>query len=206
MAEQRGLPSLDVLLEMVERERAQQQAHFESLDSKAGVTLGFSGAIAALATDVDRAVAEVGVAFAVLAAVLAVLSFRPRGHPVIEVRRLRSYLPAEPSFTKLRLFDTEAYMVIEGARVNRLKASLLTALTGRARRLRRPPRDRYAGVMSADEGLSSDLPEPAPAGVQDSLHGPGWDEPVPAPPAYEPDLDLVTYLERQQPQPEVEQR
>lgn len=127
MAEQRRLPSLDVLLETVERERGQQRAHFESLDNKAGVTLGFSGAIAALATDVDRVVAEVGVAFAVLAAVLAVLSLRPRGHPVIEVRQLRSYLSAEQGFTKLRLFDTQAYMVVQGAKVNRLKAALLTA-------------------------------------------------------------------------------
>lgn len=52
--------------------------------------------------------------------------------------------------------------------------------------------------MSADKGLPSEIQEP--------LSGPGWDEPVPAPPPYAPDLDLVTYLERQQPQPDVEQR
>lgn len=50
-ADQR-LPSLDVVLAAVEAQRDKQLGHFESLDNKAGVLLGFAGAIAALAKDV----------------------------------------------------------------------------------------------------------------------------------------------------------
>lgn len=44
-----SLPSLDYLCQRVERERDQLQRHADALDSKAGLTLGFAGVIAALA-------------------------------------------------------------------------------------------------------------------------------------------------------------
>jgi hypothetical protein len=37
------LPSLDLLLDQVARERETMNSHAESLDTKAGVVLGFSG-------------------------------------------------------------------------------------------------------------------------------------------------------------------
>lgn len=128
MPERPGLPSLDVVLSAVGREREKQMGHFEALDSKAGVTLGFSGAIVALATDVESGVAKVGVGLAVLAGVLAMVSFLPRRQPVFDLRHVRdSYLRAEANFTKLHLLDTEIRMVSEASRVITGKAWLLTA-------------------------------------------------------------------------------
>src|SRR6266540_1826945 len=45
----KGLKSLEVILEEVRIDRAAQLQHFDALDSKAGIVLGFSGAVAALA-------------------------------------------------------------------------------------------------------------------------------------------------------------
>jgi hypothetical protein len=59
--------SLDVILEEVRVEREAQLQHFDSLDAKAGIVLGFAGALVALAprnvnwvVDMGRFVAIVG--------------------------------------------------------------------------------------------------------------------------------------------------
>ena len=44
-----GIRSLDVVREEIRIERAAQLQHFDALDSKAGIVLGFAGAIVALA-------------------------------------------------------------------------------------------------------------------------------------------------------------
>lgn len=121
------LPSIGVLLTAVERHLDQQRSHFESLDTKAGVAVGFAGVIAAIGKDVGPLVAKAGVGLAVVAAVLAVLSFRPRKHPVFDPRRLRSYLRADEKFTKLRLLDTEIEMALRASRLIEAKARLLQA-------------------------------------------------------------------------------
>lgn len=69
-------------------------SHAESLDSKAGVVLGFAGVLVGLGATAQSTVSEqvafqVGLGFAVLAALLAALSFLPRRYPVLEVARLR---------------------------------------------------------------------------------------------------------------------
>jgi len=66
----------------------------ESLDSKAGVVLGFAGILVGLGATAQpaisgRGVFQVGLGFAVLAAMVAALSFLPRRYPVLTVRRLR---------------------------------------------------------------------------------------------------------------------
>ena len=43
------LPSLELVSDLVLSERAAQLRHVESLDTKAGIVLGFSGAVVALA-------------------------------------------------------------------------------------------------------------------------------------------------------------
>lgn len=48
------LPSLDLLLELVQRERDKQLAHLDALDNKAGIVLGFAGLLITLAPDVPR--------------------------------------------------------------------------------------------------------------------------------------------------------
>jgi hypothetical protein len=122
------LPSLDVLLDAVRTQREQQLGHFESLDSKAGVVIGFSGAIAALASDVEPVLAKVGVCLAVVAAVLAVLCFWPRDQPVFQLRRLRdTLLTQEPAATALTLLDTEIAMAEEASRLIAQKARWLNA-------------------------------------------------------------------------------
>lgn len=78
MADEGRLPSLDVVLAAVETQRTQQLGHFESLDNKAGVLIGFAGAIAALAKDVGTLSARFGVVLAILASFLAMWSLRPR--------------------------------------------------------------------------------------------------------------------------------
>jgi hypothetical protein len=122
-----GLPSLDVVLDAVEAQREKQLGHFESLDNKAGVLLGFSGAIAAIARDVRPIVGRLGVAAAVVAAFAAMWSFRPRGFPVLDARRLRPYLRGEPEFTKLRLLDTELVMIEQAEALIARKARWLSA-------------------------------------------------------------------------------
>lgn len=49
-----GLQSLDELATLAETERMMQIGHFEALDGKAGIVLGFAGALVALAPDVSR--------------------------------------------------------------------------------------------------------------------------------------------------------
>lgn len=121
------LPSVGVLLAAVERHLDQQQRHFESLDAKAGVAVGFAGVIAAIGGDVEVLAAKAGVGFAVVAAVLAVLSFRPRKQPVFDPRRLRHYLRADDGFTQLKLLDTEIKMALQASRLIEVKARFLQA-------------------------------------------------------------------------------
>jgi hypothetical protein len=69
-------------------------AHAESLDSKAGVVLGFAGVLVGLGATAQSAVSDevafqVGLGFAVFAALFAAVSFLPRRYPVLEVARLR---------------------------------------------------------------------------------------------------------------------
>lgn len=45
----RKLPSIEIVLEEVRFEREAQLQHFDSLDAKAGILLGFAGALVALA-------------------------------------------------------------------------------------------------------------------------------------------------------------
>lgn len=55
------LPSLDLLLALVQRERDKQLAHLDALDDKAGIVLGFAGLLITLAPDVPVAFQLLGV-------------------------------------------------------------------------------------------------------------------------------------------------
>ena len=102
-------------------------SHAESLDSKAGVVLGFVGVLVGLGATAQPAVSgrgvfQTGLAFAVLAAVVAALSFLPRRYSVLQVARLRqSNLTAPTQETKLELLDTEIVMVEKAATLVRQK-------------------------------------------------------------------------------------
>ena len=96
-------------------------AHAESLDSKAGVVLGFAGVLVGLGATAqvaisDTVVFQVGLSVAVVAATLTAWAFLPRRYPVLEVERLRqSNLTALEAETRLELLDTQIVMVKEAA-------------------------------------------------------------------------------------------
>lgn len=109
-----------------------QLTHFDSLDAKAGIILGFAGAIVALAPSGQHLVLELGRAMAALAGLLALWSFWPRRYWHVDLRALRDlYLTAEPDFARLRLLDTQISMTesMKGAlsgKSLRLKLSMIT--------------------------------------------------------------------------------
>jgi len=102
-------------------------AHAESLDTKAGVVLGFAGVLVGLGATAQvavsgRVVFQIGLGFAVAAALLAAWAFLPRRFPVLEVYLLRQHYLMESEFeTRLHLLDTEIEMVKEVADLVRRK-------------------------------------------------------------------------------------
>lgn len=124
------LPSLDTLLEIVRDERSKQIGHFDALDNKAGIALGFSGLLITLAPDVPLTILAPALATAATAAVFALLAFWPRPHATLQPTPLRKYLAAGDRFTRLRLYDTIEVLVNSisddlATKARRLKRSLI---------------------------------------------------------------------------------
>jgi hypothetical protein len=121
MSETAPLPSLSLIVEQEVAERETMNTHAESLDTKAGVVLGFAGVLVGLGATAqtvvsDRVVFQAGLGVAVLSAVLAAWAFLPRRYPVLEVSRLRQrYLMAPEEETQLHLLDTQIVMVSEAS-------------------------------------------------------------------------------------------
>ena len=103
------LPSLGPILEEVRHERDGQLRHFDALDQKAGILLGFAGALVALAPTQTNAVVDIGRGLAVIAAGAALSAFWPRRYrAIVELRLLRErYLAADPVFTLQTILDTQ---------------------------------------------------------------------------------------------------
>ena len=135
--EDQELPSLVIVLAQVAAERETMNAHAESLDGKAGVVLGFAGVLVGLGATAQVAVSggvifQIGLAVAVVAAVLAAWAFLPRRYPVLEVERLRqANLTASEAETRLELLDTQIEMVKEAATLVRQKGWRVRAAVGR---------------------------------------------------------------------------
>jgi len=115
-----ALLSLDVIAAQVASERHTMNAHAESLDTKAGVVLGFAGVLVGLGATAQTVVStdrtfQIGLGVAVAAALSAALAFLPRKYPVVEVLPLRDFLTATETETKLTLLDVQIDMVIEAA-------------------------------------------------------------------------------------------
>lgn len=109
-----GIRSLDVVEAVVLQEREAQMKHWDALDAKAGVMLGFAGALAALAPADVGPLVDVGRAVAVTGALLALSAFWPRGYGAVKVRAFRDpYLASEPSFARLHLTDSQIAAVEE---------------------------------------------------------------------------------------------
>ena len=95
-------------------------SHAESLDTKAGVVLGFAGVLVGLGATAQAFIAsnlafEIGLGAAVLAALSAAFAFLPRKYPVLQVLALRDYLTAPETETRLSLVDVQIEMVLEAA-------------------------------------------------------------------------------------------
>lgn len=122
-----GLPSLELLLDLVRDERSKQIAHFDVLDNKAGLVLGFAGLLITLAPDVPLPLLVSALVAAGTSAGFALAAFWPRPHGALLPTRLRRYLAAEDRFTRLRVFDTLEVLVNE-------VSDDLTTKAGRLRR------------------------------------------------------------------------
>jgi hypothetical protein len=104
----RGTRSLDIVLAETRAERQVQLAHFDGLDSKAGVVLGFAGALIALTPGANNPWLDVGRAFGAIAAAVSLGAFWPRAYFLIDIRQLRDrYLGADPAFAKLKILDAQ---------------------------------------------------------------------------------------------------
>ncbi len=121
------LPALNLLFDLVQSERDKQRAHFDSLDGKAGIVLGFTGLLVTLAPDLPIGYVVSGVLAALLSAALALAAFFPREYPILEVATMREYLTAREDHAKLTLHDTLAGMVVEGGKTLERKGGLLKA-------------------------------------------------------------------------------
>ena len=103
-----GLPSLDLIAKTVREERRAIGTHADALDGKAGIILGFAGAIAALTATRGGSFFVAAAGLSVAAALLAIGAFFPRPSPVLNIESLRDkYLVAEERITMLVLVDTE---------------------------------------------------------------------------------------------------
>lgn len=125
------LQSLDVIRGEVDRQLDVQLRHFEGVDAKAGVILGFSAAFVALTTTASQPLLRAGTILAGIAALLALSAFWPRRYPIIDLLTFRTkYLNAEPSFTAIHLLDTKIQMENQAKnlvhdKAGRLEASLV---------------------------------------------------------------------------------
>ncbi len=119
------LPSLELLFELNQAERHSQLVHFDGLDSKAGIVLGFAGVLIALSNDATGAWRAAALAMSLAAAAAAVAAFWPRSYPVLLPTELRTYITSEEAFTRLRILDTTEVMLNETRLVLETKARRL---------------------------------------------------------------------------------
>ncbi|MCL4448099.1 MAG: hypothetical protein M1483_00280 [Actinobacteria bacterium] len=113
-------PSLEIVFNAVDKELEGLTNHVESLDTKAGVILGFAGVVAGLAVSHGQLTVHYGLAIKigliidVLAGILAMLTFLPRKWPVLQARNLRNkYLMSPAEETQLILLDSMVSRVNE---------------------------------------------------------------------------------------------
>lgn len=128
-------PSLGLLLEINSAERETLLSHFDSLDTKAGLVLGFAGVLIAVTKEIESLTAAGSIAAAGFAAVAAVSAFWPRQFPSLDPGRLGEYATSELGFTQLTVLDTMEVMItrtqsVLALKARRLKVALLSLLIG----------------------------------------------------------------------------
>jgi hypothetical protein len=141
--------SLDIVFDEVRAERDHQLQYFDALDQKAGIVLGFAGALVALAPPRPDLLLIVGRAAAVLSGFFCLSTFWPRRYWSTDLRPFRDkYLAAEPSFTRLRLLDTKIEMI----------ERIGTIVRGKALRLKLAMSALAIGVLLTAVALGLDSP------------------------------------------------
>jgi hypothetical protein len=94
--------SLDVIEEYVRRELDAEERRADAVDGKAGLVLGFAGVLVSLGPGfVWAPLALAARVVAGLAGLLAVLAFRSRTFPSLDLAALRQELAAKPDSTRL---------------------------------------------------------------------------------------------------------
>ena len=106
------LPSLDLIASEVRAEREAQSRHADALEAKAGIVLGFAGAIVAVsATRIEASVVP-GTLSAVGAVLQCLIMFGRDRFPRLDLRRLRDdFVRSEPAFTRLSILDAQVFMI-----------------------------------------------------------------------------------------------
>lgn len=127
--------SLDFLVGINQSERNAQLSHFDSLDTKAGLVLGFAGVLIAVAQETDSIFGVLSIVAAAAAAVAAVAAFWPRDYPTLDPSRLGDYAVSELVFTQLTVLDTMEVMIeqthsVLAVKARRLKVALSSLLIG----------------------------------------------------------------------------
>ena len=106
-----GIASIDLVAEEVGAERAALLTHFDAVDTKAGIVLGFAGAITALSARPVGPWSGAGLLAATTSGLLALVSFWPRKYWRTDLDALRRrYLAADPAFAKIGLVDSHILM------------------------------------------------------------------------------------------------
>lgn len=127
--------SLDLLVGINQSERSAQLSHFDSLDTKAGLVLGFAGVLIAIAQEADSIFGVLSIVAAAVAAVAAAAAFWPREYPTLDPSRLGDYAVSELVFTQLTVLDTMEVMIEDthtllAVKARRLKVGLSSLLIG----------------------------------------------------------------------------
>lgn len=115
------LGSLDELADLVEVERQAQRRALDSMDTKAGVVIGFAAATSALAERGGLLLLP-GVAIAAVSAVLALLAFLPQpGIHINPARLRRAHLHQPARVTRFDLLIQKSAAVEHAGQVLRVK-------------------------------------------------------------------------------------
>jgi hypothetical protein len=187
------MPSLDLLLQTLMLERDKQLAHFDALDTKAGVLLAFDGVLITLTRFIRLAFQWPGIGLASGSALFALLAFQPRKYPVLRPRELRKYLTFEAE-------NTIGEMITRGGRLLEVKARFLTvalillllaAITFGTGII-------YSTSTTAGgRGLTMAEKDQSPPQAQPQ---------APPPPPPQVDESVITYIERGDKQADIEKR
>ena len=119
------IESIEILGLELRDQLAAQLRHFEGLDAKAGVLLGFAGLLVVFAPTSESGWIDAARLAGVMSAVSSLLAFHPRRYPMVDLRRYRQYLWADHLYLRRRLLDTYAVSLDEVFVLNAKKARRL---------------------------------------------------------------------------------